>query len=175
MTFVIKSILHRIAWHSTHQDLPAATISNSLCHRFQIRTDVELILQLTVSVMWRHLFRNVWLCNVVYEICMWGFWRRSTHSPECDLSLHCAAAAKRRDSTAFTISNIHWRRKRLLVRWLFISGTGSHQKKMLIVSCLTSYDWSYDVGTLLLPVFNDGLFPSCFILIGCMEEKKTKR
>lgn len=104
-----------------------------------------------------------------------GFWRRSTHSPECDLSLHCAAAAKRRDSTAFTISNIHWRRKRLLVRWLFISGTGSHQKKMLIVSCLTSYDWSYDVGTLLLPVFNDGLFPSCFILIGCMGKKKTKR
>lgn len=157
MTFVIKSILHRIAWHSTHQDLPAATLSNSLGHRFQIRTDVELILQLTVLVMWRDLFRNVWLCNVVYEICMWGFWCRSTHSPKCDLSLHCAAAAKRRDSTAFTISDIQWRRKRLLVCWLLISGTGSHQKKMLIVSCLTSYDWSYDVG----------LFFCLFLMMDC--------
>lgn len=111
----------------------------------------------------------------VWNMYVGGFWCGSTHSPKCDLSLHCAAAAKRRDSTAFTISNIHWRRKRLLVRWLFISGTGSHQKKMLIVSRLTSYDWSYDVGLFFCLFFNDGLFPSCFILIGCMEEKKTTK
>lgn len=79
-----------------------------------------------------------------------------------------------RDSTAFSTSNRHLQRMRLLVCWLSFAGTGSHLKVccfFVVVFFMPYVLWlELRCWAILLPVFNDALFPSCFILIGCLEK-----
>lgn len=79
------------------------------------------------------------------------------HSRKCDFSLHCAVAAKERDSTDLS------KEKAVCVLTVYCWNRSSSKDNVNFFSCLTSYDWSYDVG----------LFFCLFLMMDCSHHVLT--